>query len=88
MSERFTAHNSRTEKMMTSAEQQQREESVMQENSTRAQRSLQVATEQHTREQREVKEKTSPPARFNLKLLAAGIIMGILLMLWLRVRRK
>jgi len=84
----ITAHNSNTEKMLTSAEQQQREESVMQENSTRAQRSLQVAAEQHAREQSEVKEKTSPPARFNLKLLAAGIILCILLMLWLLLRRK
>jgi hypothetical protein len=66
---------------MTSAEQLHGDESVMQQNTIRAQSNLQVAAEQQTRKKREMKEKTSPPAPFNLNLLLAGILLNILLAL-------
>ncbi len=77
---------------MTSAEQLHGDESVMQQNTICAQSNLQVTAEKQTRKQSEQKEKTSPTSLFNLKPLAAsitmGLLLGILLMLWLLLRRK
>lgn len=84
----ITLRNSRTEKVMLSAERQQSEELRVQENIARAQSSLKVAAHQQTREKSERNEKTSPPSPIPRKLLAATILLGVLLTLvcWLRRR--
>ena len=88
MSERITAHNSRQEKKVNSMEWLQREWSLQRESLLRANSSLQLTVEQLIRENRELKEKTDPPTPFNLKLLAVGIIIGILLLMCYSIRRK
>ena len=48
----------------------------------------QPTTDKLTREHSELKEQAAPSSPFNLRLLLAGIILGILLMGWLMLRQK